>query len=71
MEKKPVHRAIRLEEAIADLSDAERIVAQLVTRDVLQAFSEIQRTNYYAVLLLLRELLRDLTQDASRDQIAS
>jgi hypothetical protein len=37
MEKKPVHRAIRLEEAIADLMDAEKIVAELESTDVLHA----------------------------------
>jgi hypothetical protein len=71
MGKKPLHRAIRLEEAIAELRHAERIVAQLQSSDVLQAFTDIQRTHYYAVLLLLRELLRDPSQDNSREQIAS
>ena len=71
MEKKPVQRVIRLEEAIADLMDAEKIVAELENTDVLRAFSESQRTHYYAARLLLRELLNDLLEDTSLEQLAS
>ena len=71
MEKKPVLRAIRLEEGIADLMDAEKIVAELEGTDVLRAFTESQRTHYYAARLLLRELLNDLLEDTSREQSAS
>ena len=69
--KKPVLRAIRLEEAIADLMDAEKIVAELENTDMLRAFNEGQRTHYYAARLLLRELLNDWLKDTDLEQLAS
>ena len=71
MEKKLVDRAIRVEEAIADLMDAEKIVAQLKKVTFLQAFTGEQCTHYYAALLLLRELPSDLSENNSREQLAS
>jgi hypothetical protein len=51
MEKKPVLRAIRLEEAVADLMDAEKIVAELESTDVLRVSTKSQRTHYFGRII--------------------
>ena len=66
-----MHRAIRLEEALADLMDAEKIIAELESTDVLRAFTESQPTHYYAARLSLRELVSDLLKDTDLEQLAS
>jgi hypothetical protein len=71
MEKKPVHRAIRLEESIAALCDIEQMFLQVENTDVFQAFAAKQKTQYYDTLSKLRELIQDLSNDTSREQLAS
>jgi hypothetical protein len=65
MNKKPVMRAIRLEEALADLMDAENILSKLEGSEVFQAFSDRQKRGYYRVLGELRGLLADMSKDTS------
>ena len=71
MEKKPVKRATLLEEALADLTDAEEILAKLEGSDTFEAFSRTQKQSYYETLAKLRDLMLDLGEDTSREQIAS
>ncbi len=69
--KKPVHRALRLEEALADLQDAEHILSQVETSDALQGFTHRQKRHFYEVLADLRDLIHDLEQEAAQEQVAS
>jgi hypothetical protein len=71
MQKKPVHRAIRLENALADIVDAEQILSQVETSDVFQAFTTKEKAQCRDVLGRLRELIDDLTQDPAQEQRAS
>jgi hypothetical protein len=72
MRNKTVHRAVRLEEALADLMQAEYVMEQLKSGDVFQALRIRQRELFLEVLNLLRDLIHDLSQDAVQEkQLAS
>ena len=71
MNKKPVMRAIRLEEALADLTDAEQILSKLENTHVFLAFTERQKRQYHAMLDQLRDMIHDITNDTSQEQLAS
>ena len=71
MNKKPVMRAIRLEEALLDLMEAERTLSSLETSDVLQALTDKQKRRYRQALGELRDLIQDITNDTSQEQLAS
>jgi hypothetical protein len=71
MPRKPVRRAIRLEEALAALNDAEQILYQVENSDVFQAFTSMERSQYYEALAKLHDLIRDLSLDTYREQLAS
>jgi hypothetical protein len=46
MQRKPVRRAIRLEEALAALNDAEQILYQVENSDLFQAFTSMERSQW-------------------------
>ena len=71
MQKKPVHRAILLGEAVNDLMEAEYTMARLESNDVFEALSPRQTRQYHVVLNLLRELIHDLRLDTAHEQLAS
>jgi hypothetical protein len=70
MSKKPVMRAIRLEEALLDLMEAERTLALVETSDSFQAFTDKQKRGYRQALGELRDLIHDLTNDTSQELAA-
>lgn len=69
--KKPVHRAIYLEDALNILQMTECMYAELEHSDLFQALSTTQKTEYRDVLSLLRRLIHDLEQDNAQEQLAS
>ena len=69
--KKPVHRAIRLEDALMTLQETERTLADLEHSDVFQTFTTNEKTQYRDVLRRLRDLIRELEQDSAQEQLAS
>jgi hypothetical protein len=71
MQKKPVHRAFRLGEAVNELMEAEYIMDQLKSNEVFQALKPRQTRQFHAVLNLLHELIHDLEQDTAQEQLAS
>jgi len=71
MNKKPVHRAMYLEDAVLALRELEATASQLESSDVFKTFTARQRIEYRDVLSRLRDLIRDLEQDNAREQLAS
>ena len=71
MKKKPVHRAIRLDDALNELMEAEYIIAQLKRKEAVQAFTAGRKRQFQIVHSLLRELIHDLEQDNAQEQSAS
>jgi len=69
--KKPVHRAFLLEDAVLALMEMERIALELERSDVFHAFTTRQKIEWREVLSRLRDLIRDLEQDAAQEQLAS
>lgn len=69
--KKPVHRAMYLEDALHALQEMERTCAELEHSDVFQAFTTIEKLQYRDVLGRLRDLIHDLEQDTAQEQLAS
>jgi len=69
--KKPVHRALYLEDILHTLQEMERTCSEVENSDALQALTTRQRADYRAVLSRLRYLIRDLEQDAGQEQLAS
>jgi hypothetical protein len=67
MHKKPVHRVIRLEDALFELTAALDILGELEGR---QVFSTTDQTEYKALLNLLREFREKVVKDLSREQAA-
>ena len=70
-DKKPVHRAIRLEESVAALCDIEQMFLKLERPDVFQAFTPKQRARYHNALQRLRDLIEQLANDTAQQQSAS
>jgi hypothetical protein len=71
MEKKPVYRSRRLEESVAALCEIQQMFLQLETTDVLRALTAKQKTQYQDALSRLRDLIQDLWQQASGEQLVS
>jgi hypothetical protein len=69
--KKPVHRAMYLEDALHALGEMERTFAELESSDVFQAFTSKEKAQYHDVLGRLRDLIHDLEQDTAQEQLAS
>jgi hypothetical protein len=71
MQKKPVHRAMYLEDALNALEEMERTFAELETSDVFQAFTAKEKAQYRDTLRRLRDLIHNLEQDTAQEQLAS
>jgi len=71
MKKKPVHRALMLEDALNALQEMVRTASELESSDVFQTFTKRQKTEYRDVLSRLRDLIDDLEQDNAQEQMAS
>jgi len=69
--KKPVQRAIYLEEAVSELLEAEYILSKVESSDLFQAFTTRQKAEYYNVLRRVRTMIKNLSDDASREQSAA
>jgi hypothetical protein len=70
-DKKPVYRAMYLEDALNSLQEMERTFAELARSDVFQSFTTSQRIECREVLGRLRDLIHDLEQDSAQEQLAS
>jgi hypothetical protein len=71
MQKKPVHRAMYLDDALTILQDIERTASELEVSDVFQRFTNTEQAQFRDVLRRLRDLIRDLEQDSTQEQLAS
>ena len=71
MNKKPVHRAIRLENILFEIHDAEQILLKVEASAEFQALKPRQKLRYHDVLGGLRTLIYDLEQDTAQEQLAS
>jgi len=69
--KKPVHRALRLENTVYELLEIESLLAQVSKSEGFDALTRGQRAKYQDVLSSLREIIADLAQDTSQEQLAS
>ena len=69
--KKPVHRAIYLEDALNILQMTECMYAELEHSDLFRALSTRQKAEYRDVLTRLRRLIHDQEQDNAQEQLAS
>ena len=69
--KKPVQRAIRLEEVLGDLIGTEAILLRLERDQAFDALTEKQMRLYKEVLASLRELVRDLSNDVAQEHHAA
>jgi hypothetical protein len=71
MNKKPVKRAIRLEEVLGDLIGTEETLLRLELDQDFNALSEKQMRLYKEVLARLREFVQDLSNDVAREHHAA
>ena len=69
--KKPVHRAMYLEDALIALQEVEGTFAQLESGEQFQAFTAKQKAQFRDVLTRLCDLIHDLEQDSAQEQLAS
>jgi predicted NACHT family NTPase len=69
--RKPVHRALLLEDAVNALQVMERTASGLEKSDVFQAFTTSQKVEYRDLLNRLRDLIHHLEQDSANEQMAS
>lgn len=68
--KKPVHRALHLEDILNTLQEMERTCTELENSDSFQSLTTSQRAEYRALLSRLRYLIHDLEQDNAQEQLA-
>ena len=69
--KKPVKRAIRLEEILGDLIGTEETLLRLGEDQDFSVLSEKQVRLYKEVLARLRELVQDLSNDVAQEHHAA
>ena len=69
--KKPVKRAIRLEEVLGDLIGTEATLLRLEMDEGFNALTEKQMRLYNEVLAKLRELVQDLSNDVAQEHHAA
>jgi hypothetical protein len=69
--KKPVKRAIQLEEALSDLIQVEEILLQLELSDTFDALTEKQAQVFTENLGQLRRLVQELSTDAAQEHRAA
>jgi hypothetical protein len=66
MQKKPVHRAMYLEDALNALEEMERTFAELETSEVFEAFTAKEKAQYRDTLRRLRDVIHNLVQDTAQ-----
>jgi hypothetical protein len=71
MQKKPVHRAFLLVDALHALQEMEATAAELQNSDVFQSFTSKEQAQYRDVLGRLRNLIHELELDTAQEQLAS
>ncbi len=71
MQKKPVHRANRLESALTDIQDAEQILSKVQMNEDFQALKLRHKLKFEDVLSGLRGLIYDLEEETAQAQLAS
>jgi hypothetical protein len=71
MQKKPVHRAFLLADALHALQEMEGTAAELQNSDVFQSFTSKEQAQYRDVLGRLRNLIHELELDTAQEQLAS
>jgi hypothetical protein len=69
--KKPAHRAMYLEDALNALQAMEATASELERSDAFEAFTASEKAHYRKVLGTSRDLIRDLEQDSTQEQLAS
>lgn len=69
--KKPVYRAMLLEDVLVALMEMERTASELQRSDAFHILTTSQRLEYRDMLTRLRDLINDLEQDSAQGQIAS
>jgi hypothetical protein len=69
--RKPVKRAIRLEEVLGDLIGTEETLLRLEMDQAFDALTEKQMRLYKEVLAKLRELVQDLSNDVAQEHHAA
>jgi hypothetical protein len=69
--RKPVKRAIQLEEVLGDLIATEETLLRLELDQAFDALSEKQMRLYKEVLAKLSELVKDLSNDVAQEHHAA
>ena len=69
--RKPVKRAIRLEEVLGDLIGTEETLLRLQMDNAFDALTEKQIRLYKEVLAKLSELVQDLSNDVAQEHHAA
>ena len=69
--KKPVKRAILLEDALSDLMEAEYILSAIAKKDGVRALTTKQRQRYNDVLSRLHALVYEVSQETAQEQSAA
>ena len=69
--RKPVKRAIRLEDVLGDLIGTQEVLLRLQMDEVFDALTEKQMRLYREVLAKLGELVRDLSNDVAQEHHAA
>jgi hypothetical protein len=69
--RKPVKRAIRLEEVLGDLIGAQETLLRLEMDQSFDALTEKQMRLYKEVLAKLSELVQDLSNDVAQEHHAA
>jgi hypothetical protein len=69
--KKPVKRAILLDEVLFDLVQVEEILLQLELRDTFDALTDKQARVFTEILGQLRRLVEELSADAAQEHRAA